>query len=404
MTENRPNPLPGKGQISIPGAPSKPEGEDEVEQTLTLWQKLQQMHLSDLVTRSGMVLATLTLSLLVIWVMGRYYPHSISRSDLLTRGSALPAVTPIAAAELPELSLLPADAGGGGLSRQASLHTILPSRGRNEMLAYTVVPGDTLFSIAEHFGLQPETILWGNRYTLGEDPHTIYPGQVLNILPMDGVIHKWSAGEGLNGVAGFYEVTPETIINYAPNGLNMATIGDLADPNIPEGKMLIIPGGRGVFTDWRTPRITRTDPARASYVGAGACSGSYNGISGTLNFFWPTNTRYLSGYDYSPATNHFGIDIAGETGDPIYASDSGVVVYAGWNDWGYGEMIVIDHGFGWQTLYAHLSVVNVGCGQEVYRGDVIGLMGSTGNSTGSHLHFEIRSDEYGRVNPWDMLQ
>ena len=184
----------------------------------------------------------------------------------------------------------------------------------------------------------------------------------------------------------------------------MATIGDFADPNIPEGKMLIIPGGKGVFTDWRTPRITRSDPARASYVGAGACTGVYEGISGTLNFRWPANERYLSGYDYSPASNHFGIDIAGETGDPIYATDSGVVVYAGWNDWGYGEMIVIDHGFGWQSLYAHLSVINVGCGQEVYAGDVIGLIGNTGNSSGSHLHFELRSDEYGRVNPWDMLQ
>jgi len=80
-----------------------------------------------------------------------------------------------------------------------------------------------------------------------------------------------------------------------------------------------------------------------------------------------------------------------------------VVVYAGWNDYGYGEMVVIDHGSGWQTLYAHLSQVNVGCGEEVYQGNVIGLMGSTGRSTGPHLHFEMRSDDHGRVNPWDFL-
>ncbi len=83
---------------------------------------------------------------------------------------------------------------------------------------------------------------------------------------------------------------------------------------------------------------------------------------------------------------------------------SGVVVYAGWNDWGYGYVIVLDHGNGWQTLYAHLSTVNVVCGQSVYQGDVIGAMGSTGNSTGAHLHFEIMHDEYGKVNPHNFLQ
>jgi murein DD-endopeptidase MepM/ murein hydrolase activator NlpD len=125
---------------------------------------------------------------------------------------------------------------------------------------------------------------------------------------------------------------------------------------------------------------------------------------GSLTFIWPTTERYLSGYDYSPETNHFGIDIAGDLGNPIFAADHGVVVYAGWNDYGYGEMIVIDHGSGWQTLYGHLNQVNVVCGQEVYQGDTIGLMGSTGKSTGPHLHFEMRSDKFGRVNPWDFLQ
>jgi murein DD-endopeptidase MepM/ murein hydrolase activator NlpD len=124
---------------------------------------------------------------------------------------------------------------------------------------------------------------------------------------------------------------------------------------------------------------------------------------GTGTFLWPSTEHYLSGYDYSPETNHFGIDVAGQLGNPIFTADSGVVTYAGWNDYGYGEMIVIDHGSGWQTLYAHLSQVNVTCGQEVNQGDTIGLMGSTGQSTGPHLHFEMRNDDYGRVNPWDFL-
>lgn len=394
MMNDQKLPLPPVDEVSPNATPLRTE---------VFWRRLKQMGLVEVTTRAGSVALSLLLIVVVTLVMGRFYVGSagnptLSEADLLAQQAAL---TP--QAELPALVSLPG-ADVSGLSRAASLHTILPSRGRTAMQSYTVQAGDTLFSIAERFGLLPETILWGNRYTLGEDPHTIYPGQVLNILPLDGVIHKWSAGEGLNGVAGFYNVEPEVIIDYELNGLSRATIGEYNDPNITEGTMLIIPGGKGVFTDWRTPRITRDEPARANYVGAGACSGTLDGISGTLNFRWPANETYLSGYDFSPETNHFGIDIAGKLGDPVYAADSGVVVYAGWNDWGYGEMIVIDHGFGWQTLYAHLSVVNVGCGQEVYQGNIIGQIGSTGTSTGPHLHFEIRSDEYGRMNPWDILQ
>jgi murein DD-endopeptidase MepM/ murein hydrolase activator NlpD len=193
-------------------------------------------------------------------------------------------------------------------------------------------------------------------------------------------------------------------VNYPGNHLNAAELGDFALPNIAPGTLLIIPGGKGEFPDWRTPRITRENPAAAINVGPGACSGSYDGVMGTLNFVWPVSDRYLSGYDYNPEANHYGIDIHGEIGDPVSAADNGVVVYAGWNDWGYGEMIVIDHGQGWQTLYAHLSTVDVRCGQEVYQGDIIGTVGSTGNSSGPHLHFELRSDDYGRVNPWDFLR
>ena len=291
-----------------------------------------------------------------------------------------------------------------GIDRQAELHTVLPVlTERQDVIRYTVEAGDSIFSIAEKFNLKPETILWGNRYSLGDNPHYIVPGQVLNILPVDGVYHMWSAGEGLNGVASVYGVTPEDIINWPGNDLDPDTIGDYADPNIAPDTMLVIPGGTGTYTDWSTPRITRSEPATAKYLGPGACTSAYDGIVGTGTFVWPTTEHYLSGYDYTPETNHFGIDIAGNMGNPIYASDSGVVTYAGWNDYGYGEMIVIDHGSGWQTLYAHLSQVNVSCGQEVNQGDTIGLMGSTGQSTGPHLHFEMRNDDYGRVNPWDFL-
>jgi murein DD-endopeptidase MepM/ murein hydrolase activator NlpD len=134
----------------------------------------------------------------------------------------------------------------------------------------------------------------------------------------------------------------------------------------------------------------------------GVCEGPFIGPVGTERFIWPAGNHYLSGHNFS-WRYHPGIDIATQPGDPIYASDTGVVVFAGWNSQGYGNLVVLDHGNGWQTLYAHLSQINVDCGQAAYQGSVIGSAGSTGHSTGPHLHFEILSDAYGRVNPWSYL-
>ena len=394
----RPVPEPTPGEIS---------NQEETQKTepplLRFWDRLRQFGLGDTALRIGTAGFTIVLIMLVVWVMNTFFLKNTDQTEETVNVANAAAFTePTATVPPPNFH-----AGGSsddGFYRTANLHTMLTlNQDRYEVIQYTVESGDSIFSIADKFNLKPESILWGNRYTLGDDPHFILPGQTLNILPVDGVYHMWSAGEGLNGVAEFYRVSPEEIINWPGNGLNASTIGDYANPNIPPEKMLVVPGGQGTFTDWRTPRISRDEPATAKHLGPGACSGKFDGISGSLTFIWPSSERYLSGYDYSPETNHYAIDIAGRQGNPIYAADHGVVVYAGWNDYGYGEMIVIDHGSGWQTLYAHLSVINVGCGQEVYQGDTIGLMGSTGKSTGPHLHFEMRSDAYGRVNPWDFL-
>lgn len=372
-------------------------------QWIRFWDRLRHFGLGDSALRIATAVTTIVFILLVVWVMNAFYTENTQHMAEAAFVSAEDLSTPIATVPAPEFH-----AGGSnakGLSRSADLRTVLPVRqARYEVIQYTVEKGDSIFSIADKFNLEPQTILWGNRYILGDDPHFIIPGQTLNILPVDGVYHMWSAGEGLNGVASFYNVTPEDIINWPGNNLDPDTIGDYNNPRIEPETMLVIPGGKGVFTDWRTPRISRGEPATAKHLGPGACTGSFNGVSGSLTFLWPSTERYLSGFDYSPETNHYGIDIAGRLGNPIFAADHGVVVYAGWNEYGYGEMIVVDHGAGWQTLYAHLSQVNVACGQEVYQGDVIGLMGSTGKSTGPHLHFEMRSDDYGRVNPWDFLE
>jgi murein DD-endopeptidase MepM/ murein hydrolase activator NlpD len=227
---------------------------------------------------------------------------------------------------------------------------------------------------------------------------------VLFILPVDGVYHKWSNGEGLNGVTSYYGVTIEEVIQYPGNSLKREELGDLGNPNIEPGTRLIIPGGKREFISWSAPRISRSNPSASKLLGPGACGTIMEGAMGIGAFIWPANERRLSGFDYNPSTNHRGIDIAGRLGDPIYAADNGVVVYAGWNNYGYGNVIVIDHGAGWQTLYAHMSVLSVGCGASVYQGGTIGSIGSTGNSSGPHLHFEMLHESYGKVNPWDFLK
>jgi murein DD-endopeptidase MepM/ murein hydrolase activator NlpD len=183
--------------------------------------------------------------------------------------------------------------------------------------------------------------------------------------------------------------------NYPGNKL------DLTNPVIEPDQFIMVPGGQREFRSWIVPQIARGNAGVSKSVyGPGACEGSYEGLYGGGGFIWPAGNHFLSGNDFW--SGHLGIDIAGGIGDAVLASDSGVIVFAGWATGGYGYMIMIDHGNGYQSLYGHLSNVGVGCGQSVYQGNYIGGIGSTGNSTGSHLHFEVRL--YGQfVNPWHVL-
>jgi murein DD-endopeptidase MepM/ murein hydrolase activator NlpD len=369
---------------------------------LTRWfEFLSQLGLSELSVRIGVNVFSLGLIVSVVWLMSTFYRPNIQPQN--TESNEI--ITPTPMAEIPTLpaslnSLLPLT----GISRQTSLHTNIPSRPRMETIKYTVQSGDSVFGIAEKFGLDPTTILWGNYSVLKDSPDSLRVGQELTILPTDGTYHQWQAGEGLTGVAKYYGIDPETIVNYPANHLNPDTIGDYSNPDIPAGTWLIVPGGKRDFVSWSAPvGMTRDNPAVAQVLGAGSCGIVTGGAIGTGAFIWPADRHYLSGNDFSPQTNHSGIDISGSLGSPVYAVDAGVIVYAGWNDWGYGYMIIIDHGNNWQTLYAHLSVINIDCAQSVNQGDVIGAFGSTGNSTGPHLHFELMNTIYGKVNPWDYL-
>ncbi len=362
---------------------------------------LAQLGLGETIARLGTGILTFALVFLVVWLLRLFYrAEALAVSVESAPGALQPTPTP--PAELPALSEI--DAKAGGIARKALIHTTIPSRPRQEVVKYTVQAGDTVFGIAEKWGLKPQTILWANYYTLRDDPHNLQPDQNLNILPVDGAYYEWQPGDGLGGVARFFGVTPEDIINYPLNGLDPATIGDYANPNIQAGTWLIVPGGSRPFISWSAPiGVTRDNPAAARQMGPGSCGTVQDGAVGFGSFVWPAAKHYLSGFDYSPETNHRGIDIAGSPTEGAYAADSGVIVYAGWNDWGYGNMIVIDHGNGWQTLYAHLETINVVCGMSVGQGAMIGLIGSTGRSSGPHLHFEMMHTEYGKVNPWFYL-
>jgi murein DD-endopeptidase MepM/ murein hydrolase activator NlpD len=384
--------------------------QEELKGVARIWEGLVRLGLGEATLRVGTSVLTISLFLIVIWIMGNFYlkakangPAASGSGAQSAQAAVLSTSTPAAVAALPSFAIPTSISFDAGITRLAQLHTTLPTRPRFEVITYTVVAGDTVYGIAEKFGLHPETILWGNIYALAQGPDKIQPGLVLNILPVDGAYHKWSSGEGLNGVAKFYGVTPQDIIDWPGNHLSAATIGNYSAPTIEPGTMLIIPGGHGEFSDWSAPLIPRSNPAVAYVLGPGSCGTISTGAIGNGTFVWPTTLHSLSGYHFDPAINHYGVDFAGHLGSPIYATDGGVVVYAGLNNFGYGNMIVIDHGTGWQSLYGHLSQINVSCGQSVAQGDEIGLMGSTGNSTGPHLHFELRSQHFGRVDPMNMF-
>jgi len=368
------------------------------------WEFASHAGLAEIVLRLGTHVLLLALILFFATGLRAFYllAESSDSPSQAAHAAVLPTPTPIQLpVDLPPFRL--AGALQTGIPRLARLHTDVPSRPRQEVILYTVKLGDTLFGIAEKFGLKPETVLWANQVVLGDNPHNLRPGQELSILPVDGTYHRWSTGDGLNAVAKFFNVQPEEIVNFPANQLDPKLIGDWSNPNIEPGKWLVVPGGRRDYVNWSAPDIPRDNPGIAKVLGPGACDSVVSGPIGSGLFIWPADNHTLSGYDYDPGANHPGIDIDGDEGSPVYAADSGVAVYAGWNTWGYGNVVVINHGNGWQTLYAHLSTYYVSCGVSVMQGGVIGAIGSTGNADGAHLHFEMMYAG-GRVNPHDYIR
>jgi LysM repeat protein len=270
-------------------------------------------------------------------------------------------------------------------------------RARSEFVDYTIVQGDTIDAIALRYGLEKETLAWCNDRRIIQ---VLYPGDVLTVSPDDGACHQvlGTREETISAIAEQYQVDdPFSIIDSVYN------IGQLPNNITPNdillgGTFLFIPNGQGPIITWNPGRDIETD-ASGNVIGvnfAPGQSGSCGSVTPAGGSYWTNplpNGTWMRGF----YAGHSGIDLAASTGTPIFAANSGNVLFSGFSRWGYGEAIVIEHGPILSTLYGHMSSRNVSCGQYVVAGQVIGFVGSTGNSSGPHLHFEIRFDD----NPTD---
>ncbi|MBV6450115.1 MAG: hypothetical protein MHPDNHAH_00835 [Anaerolineales bacterium] len=314
--------------------------------------------------------------------------------------STVQAMAPLptaASVDEPAEVALPAIPGSEALvsiSRKIQIKTNVPAdKPRYQPVEYRVKRGDSIFAIAQSYKLTPETVLWANYDVLQDDPHSLKPGQVLSIPPADGIYYQVKENDTINSVADEFDASVDDIVNFPGNSI------DLSDPKVVSGSWLMIPGGTREFVQWLVPTIgTGNSGTGTSPTSQSACPG---GAVGSGGFIWPADSHSLSGNDYW--SGHLGIDIAAGEGAPVYAADSGVVTMAqGGYNYGYGNVIQIDHGNGFSTVYAHLSVIGVSQCQSVSAGQWIGAAGNTGNSQGAHLHFEVRQGG-GSISPWFVL-
>lgn len=235
--------------------------------------------------------------------------------------------------------------------------------GGGQISIYIVREGDTISGIAEMFGVSSNTIVWANDLK----SRNIRVGQELIILPISGVKHVVKSGDTIQSLSKKYKADADDILSF--NEL-------MADAKLATGEIVIIPDGVINVSSTNTLRIGKQQSLISGYFMRPLRGG--------------VKSQGIHGYN--------GIDIAAPVGTPILASADGTVILArtsGYNG-GYGLYVVIRHDNGTQTLYAHMSKVNVTSGQKVSQGEIIGAVGNTGRSTGPHIHFEVR----GARNPF----
>ncbi|MCH8200588.1 MAG: M23 family metallopeptidase [Chloroflexi bacterium] len=261
---------------------------------------------------------------------------------------------------------------------------------------YTIQPGDTMGGIATRYGISEAYLRWNNPM-VSVDPDLLYIGSTLVVPGVDGIVYNVTLGDTLGDIAAYYDVTVDSIISFEPN--------DLSSPDsLIDGTVLVIPGGvppptiAPVLADDEIDPVAGPVPASGSFDTPAPAPAPEPAPApapvASVGFIWPYYgpiTTYFgepTGYSY-----HKGIDLDGfgSWGAPIAAAASGTVVLAAWDGWGLGYHVIVDHGNGFRTTYAHLSDLWVVQGQWVNQGDAVGALGSTGYSTGAHLHFELWS-------------
>lgn len=258
----------------------------------------------------------------------------------------------------------------GVSSLEEATRTEVSVKPRDSIVNYLVQPGDTLSSIALKFGVSEETIMWQNDL---QEKAVLKPDQKLEIPPVTGVVHKVKRGETVNSIAKDYTVDPQQIINWPYNTYTNDETFALA-----AGQLLVVPEGI-------KPKPKAT-PQPEYYALRYRQTPTAGAVSATGNFAWPTSGSLTQNFVWY----HPGIDIANRAAPDILAADSGTVILVRFDKWSYGHHVIIDHGNGFTTLYGHMTNIYVSEGQTVARGNAIGQMGSTGRSTGTHLHFEVR--------------
>ncbi len=265
------------------------------------------------------------------------------------------------------------------VAEQLNPVTIISEKPRDTIIEHEVLSGETLSSIAEKYGVSVDTIKWENAI---QSDSGLKTGTKVRILPVSGIAHKVKEGDTIYSVAKKYKAESQAILDFPFND-----VGDNLALSI--GDTLIVPDGTPVEAPKSRPTqyLASRDASLPSVAGGG-------------QFVMPTTGGFSQYYSWY----HPGVDIANRASPQVQASDGGKVIVAGFVDSsGYGNRVIIDHGNGYQSLYAHLSANYVSVGQSVSKGQVIGQMGSTGRSTGTHLHFEIRQN--GRqLNPLSFVK
>ena len=242
-------------------------------------------------------------------------------------------------------------------------------RKRVESFEYTIEGGDTLYGIGEKFKVSSDALMYINGLT---DSSVLTVGKKITIPPVSGLIHTVKSGDTLNTIADKYAVSSQAIadFNYLLNTGKLAV-----------GSELVIPGAK--VPEPVAPPVY-LPPVSLSTANLGQASPSKNFC------VWPTTVRIITQYF---AWYHNGLDIATPWSGgmpPIFSCTGGTVVRAGWDPYGLGLHVRVDHGNGYETVYGHMSRLDVSYGQKVSRGQALGLMGNTGRSTGPHLHFMVK--------------